>query len=309
MGRYKALIGPRLRARGFATQQTEAAISVAVLESDAGGRAPEICPSPAGHRIAAQNWRQIARLPASAPTPCGYRGRSIVPVQRRWPDLAGTVGVAPARHGAGLATRSGRHVPALGLARPRESTAHVHRHISRGCVSHRRWRRELSGLSCIGLTLKMVHDRVGAIDADLRIGSFAIPQPPVLAFNFLDDHCLRRLKPVENRRRGDTRAGENVPKSRTAVRESGQLGLPGASDRVEVPVDQNFDGRSGSDHRAKTCRPPDAVSTLPTRTSRWRSSCSQLRMKVESRVTTTADVATSGRVMAHSPSASPTFRA
>lgn len=31
MGRYKALIGPRLRARGFAAQQTEAAISMAVL--------------------------------------------------------------------------------------------------------------------------------------------------------------------------------------------------------------------------------------------------------------------------------------
>jgi len=31
MGRYKALIGPRLRARGFPAQQTEAAIGVAVL--------------------------------------------------------------------------------------------------------------------------------------------------------------------------------------------------------------------------------------------------------------------------------------
>lgn len=31
MGRYKALIGPRLRARGFAAQQTEAAIGVAAL--------------------------------------------------------------------------------------------------------------------------------------------------------------------------------------------------------------------------------------------------------------------------------------
>jgi hypothetical protein len=31
MGRYKMLIGPRLRARGFAAQQTEAAIGVAVL--------------------------------------------------------------------------------------------------------------------------------------------------------------------------------------------------------------------------------------------------------------------------------------
>jgi hypothetical protein len=31
MGRYKALIGPRLRVRGFAAQRTEAAIGVAVL--------------------------------------------------------------------------------------------------------------------------------------------------------------------------------------------------------------------------------------------------------------------------------------
>ena len=31
MGRYKALIGPRLRARGFAAQQTKATIGVAVL--------------------------------------------------------------------------------------------------------------------------------------------------------------------------------------------------------------------------------------------------------------------------------------
>jgi hypothetical protein len=31
MGRCKALIGPRLRARGFAAHQTEAAIGVAVL--------------------------------------------------------------------------------------------------------------------------------------------------------------------------------------------------------------------------------------------------------------------------------------
>jgi hypothetical protein len=31
MGRYKTLIGPRLRARGFAGQQAEAAVGVAVL--------------------------------------------------------------------------------------------------------------------------------------------------------------------------------------------------------------------------------------------------------------------------------------
>jgi len=31
MSRYKTLIGPRLRTRGFAAQQTEAAIGVAML--------------------------------------------------------------------------------------------------------------------------------------------------------------------------------------------------------------------------------------------------------------------------------------
>jgi hypothetical protein len=31
MGRYKALIGPRMQARGFAAQKAEAAIGVAVL--------------------------------------------------------------------------------------------------------------------------------------------------------------------------------------------------------------------------------------------------------------------------------------
>jgi hypothetical protein len=31
MGRYKTLIGPRLRARGFAARQNESAIGVAVL--------------------------------------------------------------------------------------------------------------------------------------------------------------------------------------------------------------------------------------------------------------------------------------
>jgi cytochrome bd-type quinol oxidase subunit 1 len=39
MGRYKALLGPRLRARGFAAQQTEAVIGVAVLNTTALGAA------------------------------------------------------------------------------------------------------------------------------------------------------------------------------------------------------------------------------------------------------------------------------
>ena len=41
MGRYKALIGPRLRARGFAGQQTEAAIGVAVLNRMLGTGRPD----------------------------------------------------------------------------------------------------------------------------------------------------------------------------------------------------------------------------------------------------------------------------
>ena len=46
MGRYKALVGPRMRARGFAAQQTEAAIGVAVLNRMlAAGRPKSIrCP-------------------------------------------------------------------------------------------------------------------------------------------------------------------------------------------------------------------------------------------------------------------------
>ena len=43
------------------------------------------------------------------------------------------------------------------------------------------------------LALEMMHDRVDAIDADPGIGGFTVPQPPVQALNFPDDHCLRRL--------------------------------------------------------------------------------------------------------------------
>jgi hypothetical protein len=67
MGCYKVLIGPRLRAR-FRRAANRGCHRRGGPQSDAGGRAPEICPSPVGDRIAAQNRRQIARLPASAPT-------------------------------------------------------------------------------------------------------------------------------------------------------------------------------------------------------------------------------------------------
>jgi hypothetical protein len=51
MSRYKALIGPRLRARGFAAQQTEAAIGVAVLYHMLAAGRPDSA-THARHRIA-----------------------------------------------------------------------------------------------------------------------------------------------------------------------------------------------------------------------------------------------------------------
>jgi hypothetical protein len=50
VGRYKVLIGPRPRARGFAAQQTEAAIGAAALNRMLATGRPEICSLPAGHR-------------------------------------------------------------------------------------------------------------------------------------------------------------------------------------------------------------------------------------------------------------------
>jgi hypothetical protein len=41
MGRYKTLIGPRLRARGFAAQQSAAAIGVVVLNRMLGAGRPD----------------------------------------------------------------------------------------------------------------------------------------------------------------------------------------------------------------------------------------------------------------------------
>jgi hypothetical protein len=64
MGRHKMLIGPRLRAHGFASQQTEAAIGVAVLNEcwwpDAG-----LGPSPTDQRIVAGSWGHLALSTAS----------------------------------------------------------------------------------------------------------------------------------------------------------------------------------------------------------------------------------------------------
>src|SRR3954447_18764730 len=42
-----------------------------------------------------------------------------------------------------------------------------------------------------GLATEVVHHRADAIDADLRILSLAVPQPPAQALDLLDDHRLR----------------------------------------------------------------------------------------------------------------------
>jgi hypothetical protein len=63
MGRYKALIGPRLRARGLAAQSAEASIGVAVLN-----RTAEIRPVPTRYWIAAQGVGASCPPSASAPT-------------------------------------------------------------------------------------------------------------------------------------------------------------------------------------------------------------------------------------------------
>jgi len=73
MDRYKALIGPRLRARGFAAQQTEAAIGGAVLNRMlAAGRPDSVRRQPI---IASQSgvWGHLALDLSSAPTPLQSR--------------------------------------------------------------------------------------------------------------------------------------------------------------------------------------------------------------------------------------------
>jgi hypothetical protein len=72
MGRYKSLIGPRLRAHGFAAQQTAAAIGVAILNRMLAARRPK---SARCKRIIA--WRLEA----------GVNSLSIRQAHQRPPDL------------------------------------------------------------------------------------------------------------------------------------------------------------------------------------------------------------------------------
>jgi hypothetical protein len=63
MGRHKLLIGPRLRFRGFAAQQTEAAIGVVVLN----------------RMLATGRPDSVRRQPVSAPAKCNIATRSSSP--------------------------------------------------------------------------------------------------------------------------------------------------------------------------------------------------------------------------------------
>jgi hypothetical protein len=164
----------------------------------------------------------------------------------------------------------------------------------------------------------MMHHRSDTIDADLGVLGFAVPQPLVQTFDFLYNYRLRRhpfrvirrqtagrllqvlqphgdVKPVEHRRFGDTGISQNAPQVGAPVGERGQHRFPGSPDGIEVAADQHLDVGISFGDGTENRRLPDPVSTLPTRTSKCRSPSSQLRMKVESKVTVIDGAAVSGR--------------
>jgi hypothetical protein len=120
----------------------------------------------------------------------------------------------------------------------------------------------------------MMHDCANTIDTDPGILGFSIPNAPVQSLDVRDDHRLRRcprrcirrrgaggllqvlkshsdVKPVENRQFGDAGISQNVPKARTAIGEGRQRSAVRSTNGVEVPADQHFDVRVGSDDRAE----------------------------------------------------------
>jgi hypothetical protein len=92
------------------------------------------------------------------------------------------------------------------------------------------------------------------------------------------------MKQIENRRLRNPGTGRNAP----------QTGQPSVNAVTSVSSVCPTVARSRRINRAmsvsafataaNTCRPPAAVSTLPTRTFRWRSPSSRLRTKVEFQV-------------------------
>src|SRR4051794_32090494 len=167
----------------------------------------------------------------------------------------------------------------------------------------------------------MMHDGADTINADPGICGLAVPKPPTQALDLLDDHRFRsgalgtmrrqaagdlrqmlqphgNVKPIQNRGLGDTSVEEDAPQPGTAVGEGCQHRRVGASDSIEAAADQCGEIRVGFATALNTCLRPVAASTLPIRTSTCRSPASQLRMKVESKVTTTASDGVAGSAAA-----------
>src|SRR4051794_22196589 len=170
----------------------------------------------------------------------------------------------------------------------------------------------------------MMHDGADTINADPGICGLAVPKPPTQALDLLDDHRFRsgalrtmrrqaagdlrqmlqphgNVKPIQNRGLGDTSVEEDAPQPGTAVGEGCQHRRVGASDSITVLRLRRISAaRSVSVFATalNTCLHPVAVSTLPIRTSTCRSPASQLRMKVESKVTTIASDGVAGSAAA-----------
>src|SRR3954451_7592348 len=96
------------------------------------------------------------------------------------------------------------------------------------------------------------------------------------------------VEPVKDREPIDAGVEKDAPQPGTAVGERRQRRALGASCGLEAAADQGSRSVSALATAPKTCCRPVVVSALPIRTSRCRWPAPQLRMKVESRVTTIA---------------------
>jgi hypothetical protein len=77
----------------------------------------------------------------------GRRRRRALPLERRWGIVARTLRPAPARLGAAVAARRGRHVPAHDHSGPHQPAAHVRGHLGGGRLPHRRRRRDVAAIN------------------------------------------------------------------------------------------------------------------------------------------------------------------
>ena len=122
-----------------------------------------------------------------------------------------------------------------------------------------------------------------ALEGDLGILGLAVPDPPVQAVDFRDDHRpgvlpLRGVdrqgagrlfgmlqphgdvEPVETRRLGDAGIDQDRAQPGTAVGERRQLGIGGLADILKATPDQRFDRRIGLCDRGENL--PAAVRRL-----------------------------------------------